>query len=175
MKRQQRIIETSWARGYARVLYELKVPAEDIEETRNLFAQTPELLEVLTNPTIFIAKKEKIIDRIFPSSIRNFLKVVCRYEKMNRIGEIFEAYDSYCRQQKRILQAQLTCVEPPDEQRLEEIRQFLCRKYGADEAQVEIQRDPGLFGGFILHVGSDEYDWSLKGRLQRMQEQLTWR
>ena len=45
MKRQQRIIETSWARGYARVLYELKVPAEDIEETRNLFAQTPELLE----------------------------------------------------------------------------------------------------------------------------------
>ena len=35
MKRQQRIIETSWARGYARVLYELKVPAEDIEETRN--------------------------------------------------------------------------------------------------------------------------------------------
>lgn len=115
MKRQQRIIETSWARGYARVLYELKVPAEDIEETRNLFAQTPELLEVLTNPTIFIAKKEKVIDRIFPSSIRNFLKVVCRYEKMNRIGEIFEAYDSYCRQQKRILQAQLTCVEPPDE------------------------------------------------------------
>ena len=49
-----------------------------------------------------------------------------------------------------------------DEQRLEEIRQFLCRKYGADEAQVEIQRDPGLFGGFILHVGSDEYGWSLK-------------
>ncbi len=35
---------------------ERKVPAEDIEETRNLFAQTPELLEVLTNPTIFIAK-----------------------------------------------------------------------------------------------------------------------
>ena len=32
MKRQQRIIETSWARGYARVLYELKVPAEDIED-----------------------------------------------------------------------------------------------------------------------------------------------
>ena len=59
MKRQQRIIETSWARGYARVLYELKVPAEDIEETRNLFAQTPELLEVLTNPTIFIAKKRR--------------------------------------------------------------------------------------------------------------------
>ena len=175
MKRQQRIIETSWARSYARVLYELKVPAEDIEDTKNLFAQTSELLEVLTNPTIFIMKKEKIIDRIFPSSIRNFLKVVCRYGKMSRIGEIFDAYDCYCRRQKRILQAELICVEPPDELRLEEIRQFLCRKYKADEAQVEIRKDPGLFGGFVLHVGSDEYDWSLKGRLQRMQEQLTWR
>ena len=77
MKRQQRIIEILGA-GYARVLYELKVPAEDIEETRNLFAQTPELLEVLTNPTIFIAKKEKVIDRIFPLFHRNFLKVVCK-------------------------------------------------------------------------------------------------
>ena len=175
MKRQHKTIETSWAQGYARVLYELKIPAEDIAETRDLFAQTPKLLETLTNPTIFIARKERVIDRIFPASIRSFLKVVCRYERTGRIGEIFDAYDSYCRQQERILTAELTCVEPPEEQRMEEIRKFLCRKYGADEAQVEIRKDPELFGGFILRAGSDEYDWSLRGRLQRMQEQLTWR
>ena len=49
---------------------------------------------------------------------------------------------------------------------------FLCRKYGAEKAHIEISRDEALLGGFVLRVGSDEYDWSVKGRLNRLEQRL---
>ena len=33
-------------------------------------------------------------------------------------------------------------------------------------------RDDSLLGGFLLRVGSDEYDWSIKGRMDRLAQEL---
>ena len=52
---------------------------------------------------------------------------------------------------------------------------FLCKKYEASKARIENQTDSTLLGGFVLRTGSDEYDWSLKGRLDRLGQKLTWR
>ena len=49
---------------------------------------------------------------------------------------------------------------------------FLCGRYGADQALIEIRHDASLLGGFILRVGNDEYDWSMKGRLDRLTKAL---
>ena len=49
---------------------------------------------------------------------------------------------------------------------------FLCGRYGADRALIEIRHDASLLGGFILRVGNDEYDWSMKGRLDRLTKAL---
>ncbi len=50
---------------------------------------------------------------------------------------------------------------------------FLCKKYGAKSAKIEVRQDKALLGGFILRVGSDEeYDWSLKGRLSRLEQRI---
>lgn len=50
---------------------------------------------------------------------------------------------------------------------------FLCRKYGAKRAYIEMKKDDSLIGGFILRVGNDEYDRSTKGRLDRLEQRLT--
>ena len=43
------------------------------------------------------------------------------------------------------------------------------------DVKIQIVEDTSLLGGFILHVENDEYDWSLKGRLTRLEQKLTWR
>ena len=48
-------------------------------------------------------------------------------------------------------------------------------KYHKTDVKIEIVKDPALLGGFILKTGDDEYDWSLKGRLSRLEQKLTWR
>ena len=130
---------------YARVLYEVGVPKEAVQKTREIFEEVPQLHEIFANPTIELQKKMNVVDRVFPKEIRNFLKVACRYQRMNLIEDIFTAYDRYC------------------------------EKYGAKSAKIEVRQDKALLGGFILRVGSDEYDWSMKGRLNRLEQRLTWR
>ena len=110
---------SSAAMRYAQVLYELNVPKEAIQKAREIFEEVPQLHDVFVNPTIPAQKKERVIDKVFPQEMRNFLKVACKYERMDLIPEIFAAYDRYCDEQDRILSAVLTCVELPSDEQLQ--------------------------------------------------------
>ena len=78
---------------YARVLYEVNVPAEAVQKTREIFSEVPQLHDIFVNPTIDLKKKMTVIDKVFPEEIRNFLKVVCKYQRMDLIEDIFAAND----------------------------------------------------------------------------------
>lgn len=69
------------------------------------------------------------------------------------------------------LTATLLCVTPPDEHQEQGIRAFLQKKYGEDIA-LTIQQDASLKSGFQLHVGSEVYDWSAKGRMEQFRQQV---
>lgn len=69
------------------------------------------------------------------------------------------------------LTATLLCVTPPDEHQEQGIRAFLQKKYGEDVA-LTIQQDSSLKSGFQLHVGSEVYDWSAKGRMEQFHQQV---
>lgn len=69
------------------------------------------------------------------------------------------------------LTATLLCVTPPDERQEQGIRAFLQKKYGEDVA-LTIQQDTSLKSGFQLHVGSEVYDWSAKGRMEQFRQQV---
>lgn len=69
------------------------------------------------------------------------------------------------------LTATLLCVTPPDERQEQGIRAFLQKKYGEDVA-LTIQQDASLKSGFQLHVGSEVYDWSAKGRMEQFRQQV---
>lgn len=69
------------------------------------------------------------------------------------------------------LTATLLCVTPPDEHQEQGIRAFLQKRYGEDVA-LTIQQDSSLKSGFQLHVGSEVYDWSAKGRTEQFRQQV---
>ena len=156
MKTNRKVICSSSAVRYAETLFELNIPKETIEKTREIFSEVPQITDVLDNPTIRQEKKEQVIDKVFPREMRNFLKIVCRYRKVRLLGEIFDAYDMRADEEEQIIRVVL-----------------LCRKYGAKRAYIEMKKDDSLIGGFILRVGNDEYDRSTKGRLDRLEQRLT--
>ena len=160
------------AERYARVLYELQIPKEAVQESETIFSENPVLCQVFDSPVVSREKKFRLIDRIFPPEIRNFLKTACRHQRLDIAEEIFEAYEAYCREQAHVVTAVLSCVVPPSREQLQKMETFLCGRYGAEKAHIEISRDEALLGGFVLRVGSDEYDWSVKGRLNRLEQRL---
>ena len=104
--------------NYEKVLYELKISPETAADTAVMLESIPEILQVLTNPIVSQEEKHKVIDRIFPEELRNFMKVLCRYQKAQNAKEIFKKYQEYyektyifrdCNNCKRVYQAILQC------------------------------------------------------------------
>lgn len=49
---------------------------------------------------------------------------------------------------------------------------FICKTFAADGVSWEMKEDPELLGGFILLVDGKEYDYSMAGRLNRLEQTL---
>ena len=71
-----------------RVLFELSPKAESVKASRELFESCDELKDALASPAVEIKEKEKVIDRLFPEDMRSFLKVMCQWGHMDKIGDI---------------------------------------------------------------------------------------
>lgn len=158
--------------SYATVLYELKTDPAAVEQTEQILKEVPEVQKALEDPTVSMETKHRLVERIFPKEMQNFLKTMCDHHQAAEAEEIFRAYREYAGKKEGILTATLFYVTMPGEEQLEKIRQFLCRKYQCRDARIELVESPELIGGFILKTGSSEYDWSLKGRLQQLTHKM---
>lgn len=163
---------TQTAINYAKVLYQLKVPENVIEETRIVIKQNPEIVKVLANPVISFRQKEHIIDKIFSESMHNFFKVLSRYQSIECLEDIFVAYVQYVHEQHDIVDADLYYVTPPSEEQLEGIKRKLSKEYGKAKANINLYQKPELIGGFVIKVGDKETDCSILGRMNKMSQQL---
>ena len=70
------------------------------------------------------------------------------------------------------VRAVVHCTTPPNEHQLEGIKDFVCTQTGAKDAQVIIVEDKSLVGGFVIHTDGKEYDFSLKKKLDSIEEQV---
>lgn len=70
-------------------------------------------------------------------------------------------------------QAQLIYVTPPTEEQLSGIRKFLEKEFGNPDIELEMNQDVSLKSGFILRVGTKEYDWSEKGRISQLENTIS--
>lgn len=158
--------------SYGVVLYELGISDEAIERTGEILKSVPEVRQALTSPAIGRESKHRIIERVFPGEIHNFLKVMCGYNHIGKAEEAFAAYRDYRDKRQGILRATLYYVTKPGEDQETRIRAFLCERYGCKEVALEMTEAPQLLGGFIIKVGNREFDWSIRGRMQQLKRKM---
>lgn len=158
--------------SYAKVLLTMENVSEMVEEAQKTFQNCPELVDALSNPTISEKEKFAVIDRLFPKEIRSYLKVVCRNDEMDSIIDIFSEYHTLQRLQKQCVHAVLEYVTPLTETQLSAMKKMICVKTGKPEVELELQENPDLHGGFVLHIGDEVYDRSLRGIIRNMRKSL---
>ena len=89
------------------------------------------------------------------------------------LDQLMDAYEERRAERASRQKAILRYVTPPTAEQLGQIREFLRKKYENEELPLELVEDKSLLGGFCITVGSEEYDWSMKGRLTQMRNRLT--
>ncbi|MCR4605415.1 MAG: F0F1 ATP synthase subunit alpha [Eubacterium sp.] len=164
---------TQTAIDYASELVNTPDARELIGDVYDILKAVPAVREELEDDTVALDTKHVVIDRIFPKNIRGFLKLLCDNHEFGLFDEIRDAYlDMLKKPQASDSVAELIYVTKPTDEQLVRIRDFLDREFHNREMELELKEDPSLKSGFIIRVGSKEYDWSEKGRIEQLKARL---
>lgn len=164
---------TSTSISYASDLQNMANAGELLKQVKGILDAVPQVRVDFEDPTVEITKKHLVIERVFPTEIRNFLKLLCDNGDFNLFDEISEALEELQKAPtKEAERAELIYVTAPNEEQLAGIKRFLAKEFGNDNMIIDMKEDASLKSGFILRVGTKEYDWSEKGRIAQLENRI---
>ena len=147
---------------------------EAISDFAHAIEETPELRTVLKNPQLEPSAKARILADLAGDEhvlFRNFLRLVAEKGRAGEIEDIAKEFERLMAREERRLTVELvTARELTDAEAGDIIGQI----EHASGRKVEATRtvDPGLIGGFVLQAGSYRADASVRGRLERLRQEL---
>ena len=167
----KRLIST--ALEYAKRLRELNIPGDIVGQTGDIFKAVPQVKLDFESPAVSLSAKHNVIEKVFPLQIRDFLKVLCDNGDIYLWDDICTAYREVSPERKEEFVVTLSYVTAPTDEQLQNIRNFIQKKYNREDMVFETKEDPSLGGGFIIRAGNEVYDWSTNGRMKQFADKLS--
>jgi F-type H+-transporting ATPase subunit delta len=137
----------------------------------------PELRIVLRNPQIEPRTKADLLQELLGGAdelLRNFLRLVAEKGRSREIEEIAREFDRLIAAQERRIKVELTTAyELSDDDAQEIVRQIEQSTGRTVEATRSV--DPSLIGGLVLQADTLRVDASVRGRLERLRQDLVTR
>jgi F-type H+-transporting ATPase subunit delta len=134
----------------------------------------PELRAVLRNPQVDPQAKADLLEQLLGEAdplVRNFLRLVAEKGRIREIEDIAREFERLMAVEERRLSVELTTAYALSD---EEAQRILKQIEDASGRKVEATQkvDPSLIGGFVLQAGSMRVDASLRGRINRLRQEL---
>ena len=166
---------------YARALFQaaqeagrIDGVAGDLAALATAMDDVPELRAFLRNPQIEPTGKAAVLDQLAADAdelVRNFVRLVAEKGRAGEIPEISAELEALVARAQNRLAVELTTAHELSDDEATSIVQAIEKASGRT---VEATRtvDPGLIGGIVLQVGSHRADGSVRGRLERLRQEL---
>jgi F-type H+-transporting ATPase subunit delta len=135
-----------------------------------------DLQAMYANPGIEFDVKNKITaaiaQRIGMSDLAvRLLDVLIRNRRINDLGDIVAGLATMIREATGTVAADVRSASALSSKEEAALRAMLERKAGA-KVDVDITVDPALIGGFVAKIGSEVYDASVSGKIEKFRESL---
>lgn len=149
---------------------------EELEAIRDfVLSRFPTFAVMMSSPVRTSADKDRIITqafegRVLPTCVR-FLRVLNRHDRLNILGPVLvEARTLWERRQNRRAVVVRSARPLTDEQQAA-LRDKMARLLNCVPV-LRLETDPGLIGGFVVQVGDDVYDASIRKSLEQLRQRL---
>jgi len=147
------------------------------EELADFVAATrdvPELRALLENPEIDHRTKQAALGELLAGGeeiVRNFLLLLIEKGRAAQLEEITREFEALVAAEEKRLAVELTTAYELSDADAKQIVAQIEKQSGR---HVEATRsvDPDLIGGFVLRAGSMLVDASVRGRLERLRQDL---
>jgi F-type H+-transporting ATPase subunit delta len=173
-----------FARPYAKAIFEVTASPEaanalraELQRFEQVRQAATDLQELFANPGIEFAAKsgvtQTIAKRLGLSDLAGkVLDVLIRNHRINDLSSIVEALAEMVRQATGTVAAEVRSATVLSNQDIAELRKTLEKKFGR-RVEISVTTDPSLLGGFVAKVGSEVYDASVSGKINKFRESLT--
>jgi F-type H+-transporting ATPase subunit delta len=148
--------------------------AADLGALALALEEVPELRAFLRNPEVDAAGKADVLLEVSQGGdelVRNFLRLVAEKGRAGQIGEMSEELDALVARAQNRLAVELQTARELSEDEAQTIVQKIEQASGR-EVDATRSVDPSLIGGIVLKVGSFRADGSVRGRLERLRQEL---
>jgi F-type H+-transporting ATPase subunit delta len=147
---------------------------EELADLSLALADVPELSALLENPEIESHMKADVLDKVLGGAdelVRNFVRLVVEKGRGGEIGDIAAEFEALVAAEEGVLDVELTTAQELSDADFDRIRTDIEKKSGR-KVQASRTVDPDLIGGIVLQAGSMRLDASVRGRLERLRQQL---
>ena len=168
-------------RIYAKAAFEAAKEKGTLSQVGEQFAgfaeaveSSAELRNLLQNPQVDARAKQAALAAALADAdptLRNFVLLVTEKGRAAEIHEIHQEFERLVAQEERVIQVELTTAHELSDTEASEILQQIEQTAGH---KIEATRtvDPELIGGLVLRAGSILVDSSVRGRLDRLRDEL---
>ena len=172
-----------FARPYARAIMDAAGSPEKANALRGELAQfatalrgSAELRELYANPGIDTATKISITRQLggrmqLSELAARTLEVLLAHHRVNDLDGIVEALGEYVNAALGIAVAKVRSAKPLGADEIRDLADTLSKKVGK-KVELDVKTDPRLLGGFVVQIGSEIWDASVAGKINKFRESL---
>lgn len=172
-----------FARPYARAIMDVAQSPQKAGELRDEMTQfeqvrkaSADLQEMYANPGIAHDAKLKVTSAIakrlgLSELAVRLLGVLIQNRRINDLSDIVAGLATMIREATGVIAAEVRSASELTSKEETELRAMLEKKVGA-KVDLDITVDPDLIGGFVARIGSEVYDASVSGKIQKFRESL---
>lgn len=172
-----------FARPYARAIMDAAGSPAKANELRgellsfaSALRKSNELRDLYANPGIDEATKIKITQSLAKKMkaselAERVIEVLVRNHRINDIDAILSALAAYVNKQLGVAIAEVRSAKSLNADEIQELAATLSKKVGK-KVELDIRTDPTLLGGFVVQIGSEIWDASVSGKINKFRESL---
>ena len=172
-----------FARPYGRAVMDVVQSPEkanairhELERFEQIRKSSSDLQELFANPGIEHAAKLKVTTALakrlgLSDMTIKILGVLIGNHRMNELQSIVEALAEMVREATNTVAADVRSAYALTEENQAALRQALEKKAGR-KVEMTVTTDPELIGGFVARIGSEVYDASVLGKIDKFRESL---
>jgi F-type H+-transporting ATPase subunit delta len=168
---------------YAEAIFEIasKTPdllekiADELNAVNQVIKQAPDLQLIFGHPSIANEKKKVFLSSIFEGKVSDLtfrlLGLLTDKRRLKLLPQIEQQYRIRLNAAEQIVTARLIGSYPLSESDVANVKARLTEHLGK-RLELEMSVDQSLIGGFILRLGDQVIDGSLKGKLRAIEKTL---
>ena len=173
----------SFARPYARAALAVAGSTEAGVALRDELAafasslrDSRELSAAFINPAVPLDVKARVLDQVVErmglgALTRRLLHALATRHRLGRLDEVVDALTERLNQRLGVAVAEVTTAEELGDEERRELQRVLEGRTGK-KLEMRLAVEPALLAGFVARVGSQRFDGSLRGQLERLGKEL---